>query len=173
MTKKTKSKQEKTSETKVSDGVRKAKKVSDKSGNKILVIRVRGNINLTHEVRKTFEMLNLYNKNGCVVIEDTSSMMGMVKKVKDYVTWGEITEENHKKLIEKKADLYKGRTEDSKSKIKYNKYFAYNKKKYKKFIRLSPPENGFGRKGIKISFSKGGTTGYRGEKINDLLKRMI
>jgi large subunit ribosomal protein L30 len=155
MTKKTKSKQEK------------------KTGNKIVVIRVRGKIHLTHELNKTFEMLNLYNKNGCVIIENTPSMMGMVKKVKDYVTWGEIKEENYKTLIEKKADLYKGRTEDSKSKIKYNKYFTHNKKKYKKFIRLSPPEKGFGRKGVKISFSKGGAIGYRGEKINDLLKRMI
>jgi len=155
MTKKTKSEKEK------------------KTGNKVVVIRVRGKINLTHELRKTFEMLNLYNKNGCVVIDNNPSMMGMVKKVKDYVTWGEITEENYKNLVEKKADLYKGRTEDSKLKIKYNKYFTYNKKKYKKFIRLSPPNGGFGTKGIKIGFSKGGAIGYRGEKINELLLRMI
>ena len=118
-------------------------------------------------------MLNLHNKNGCVVIDNNPSMMGMVKKVKDYVTWGEISEENYKKLIETRAELYEARLEDSKSKIKYNKYFTHNKKNYKKFIRLSPPKNGFGRAGVKSPFTRGGALGYRGEKINDLLKRMI
>ena len=43
----------------------------------------------------------------------------------------------------------------------------------KKFYRLDPPRKGFGRKGIKMAFSKGGALGYRAEKINDLVKRMM
>ena len=43
----------------------------------------------------------------------------------------------------------------------------------KKFFRLSPPRKGFGRKGIKFAFTKGGALGYRGIKINDLIKRML
>ena len=148
-------------------------KNKEQSIKKIVVIRVRGKIHLTHKLRKTFEMLNLYNKNGCVVIDSKPSLMGMVKKVKDYVTWGEITEENYKELIENKADLYGARLQDSKSIIKYNKYFTYNKKNYKKFIRLSPPKKGFGRAGVKAPFTKRGALGYRGEKINDLIKRMM
>ena len=148
-------------------------KNKEQAGKKIVVIRVRGKIHLTHELRKTFEMLNLHNKNGCVVIDNTPSKIGMVKRVKDYVTWGEITEENYKKLVETKADLYEARLEDSKGIIKYNKFFTHNKKNYKKFIRLSPPRKGFGRAGVKTPFTLRGALGYRGEKINDLLKRMI
>ena len=38
---------------------------------------------------------------------------------------------------------------------------------------LSPPRGGFERKGIKASFSDKGALGYRADKINDLLKKMM
>ena len=43
----------------------------------------------------------------------------------------------------------------------------------KPFFRLKPPEGGFERKGIKNPFSIGGALGYRKEKINQLIKKMI
>ena len=140
---------------------------------KILVVRIRGKINLSAELKSTFEMLNLHKKNWCIVIENNPSMIGLLNKVKDYVTWGEISEEGFKELVLKKGEEFKARTEDSKSKIKYTKCFSYNKKNYKKYFRLNPPRKGYGRKGIKQTFNKGGALGYRGEQINDLLQRMM
>lgn len=144
----------------------------DKS-KKIVVVRVRGNVNISEPLKRTFDMLNLHNKNWCVVLENTPSNIGMIKKVKDYVTWGEITEENYNDLFEKRGEEYKGKTEDSKSLIKYTNFITYKGKKYKKYFRLQPPEKGFGRKGIKINFNQGGALGNRKEEINDLLKRMM
>lgn len=46
-------------------------------------------------------------------------------------------------------------------------------KKIKNYFRLNSPRKGFERKGIKKPFSIGGALGYRGSKINDLIKRMI
>ena len=40
-------------------------------------------------------------------------------------------------------------------------------------FRLNPPRGGFERKGIKVSFNSGGALGYRGEKINSLIKKML
>ena len=34
-------------------------------------------------------------------------------------------------------------------------------------------KKGYGRKGIKTPFSKGGALGYRGDKINDMIQRMM
>ena len=68
---------------------------------KIAVVRVRGKINLNEGIKNTFEMLNLHNKNGCVVINNDASYMCMINKVKDYVTWGEITEETYNEMVEK------------------------------------------------------------------------
>ena len=50
---------------------------------------------------------------------------------------------------------------------------SLDKLEIKKVFRLKPPSKGFERKGIKMSFKEGGALGYRGEKINELLERMI
>jgi len=140
---------------------------------KIAIIRVRGPVDSSKEIRDTLELLRLYRKNFCVVVEDNPSFKGMINKVKDYVTFGEIDEATYKELLEKRSEDYKGREKDNKGKIDYKKYITINDKKIKPFFRLSPPKGGFGRKGIKISFTAKGALGNRKEKINDLLKRMI
>ena len=43
----------------------------------------------------------------------------------------------------------------------------------KQFFRLHPPIGGFERKGIKKPYSIGGALGYRKEKINNLIKKML
>jgi len=140
---------------------------------KIAVILVRGLIDVRKPVKDTLAMLRLTRKNHCVVIDNTPVNLGMLKKVKDYVTWGEISEEVLKELIEKRGEEYFGPETCSKGKIKYKKFFTHNNKKYKKYFRLNPPRKGFGRKGIKIPFKVGGALGYRKEKINDIIKRML
>jgi len=140
---------------------------------KLAVIRVRGNVNLKKEVKDTFSLLRLYRKNFCVVVENNDSIKGMIKKVKDYVTYGEISDETYKELIAKRGEEYKGREKDGKGKIEYKKFVSVDGKKIKPFFRLNPPLHGFGRKGIKVSFKAHGALGYRADKINDLLKRMI
>lgn len=141
---------------------------------KIAVIRVRGRINIRKQIKDTFDMLRLYNKNYCVVLESTPQNMGMINKVKDFVTCGEIEEGLFNELIAKRGEEYTGREKDSKGKIDYSrKYFEIDGRKYKKYFRLNPPKKGYGRKGTKKPFSKGGALGNRGDKINDLLKRMI
>ncbi|RLI45728.1 50S ribosomal protein L30, partial [Candidatus Bathyarchaeota archaeon] len=42
----------------------------------------------------------------------------------------------------------------------------------KPVFRLHPPKKGFKGK-VKKSYAAGGVTGYRGEAINDIIKRMI
>lgn len=140
---------------------------------KIAIIRIRGNVNLRKEIKDTFSLLRLYRKNFCIVIENNPSLIGMANKVKDYVTYGEIDDETYKLLIEKRGEEFKGREKDSKGKIEYKKFVLINGKKLKPFFRLSPPRGGFERKGIKVSFKAKGALGYRADKINDLIKRMV
>lgn len=140
---------------------------------KIAIIRVRGAVNLRREVKDTLNLLRLYRKNFCVVVEGNPSLMGMIKKVKDYVTYGEIDDATYKELVEKRGEEYKGREKDAKGRIEYKKFILIDGKKIKAFFRLNPPKKGFGRKGIKVSYKVHGALGYRADKINDLLKRMI
>ncbi|MBD3313908.1 50S ribosomal protein L30 [Candidatus Woesearchaeota archaeon] len=122
----------------------------------IALILVRGMINVKQGIKDTLKMLRLHRKNCCVVIKKTPANMGMVQKVKDYITWGEIDEATLKEMIDRRG-----------------KKNPKDPKKTKPFFRLNPPKKGFGSKGIKKTFAEKGALGYRGDKINDLIKRML
>jgi large subunit ribosomal protein L30 len=111
-------------------------------------VRVRGTTGVRFDFTKTLECLNLYKKNFCILIENTPSSKGMLQKVKDFITWGEADDAT--------IDLLKKERDEG-----------------KRFFRLSSPRKGYGRKGVKCSFTIGGALGYRGKEINSLIKRMI
>lgn len=141
---------------------------------KIAIVRVTGLVKKSNAVLSTMRMLRLYNKNYCTVVENTPAIMGMITRVKDYVTYGEMDEKTFKELVEKRGEEYSGREKDEKGKIDYSRRFIIVEgKKYKKFFRLTPPKKGYGRRGIKRAFARSGALGYRGTKINDLISRMI
>ena len=128
------------------------------NGEKIVVIRVRGLIGISKDIKDGLNMLGLYKKNYCVIVPSNPSYLGMINKVKDYVTWGNIDDETEKLLLKKRGKRIKDKE---------------GKDVMRKFFRLNSPRKGFGRKGIKLPFSVSGALGDRKEKINDLIKRMI
>ena len=138
------------------------------------IIRIRGPTGVRVDIEDTLHDLRLTKRNCCVIVPKNISYNGMVLKVKDYVTWGELGEDTYKMLMEKRAEEYKGSASDKKNKISYeSKFVDIDGKKIKKIFRLNSPRKGYGRKGIKVPFNKGGALGYRGDKINDLIMRMI
>ncbi len=157
-------------------GTEKVETVSQKSnGNtekKLAIVLVRGTVKTTRQIIDTLLMLRLYRKNHVVVVPNTPAYQGMIDTVKDYVTWGEIDEPTYKGLISKRGEEYLGRLNDAKNKYTY-KTLEVGSKKYKPYFRLNPPRKGFGRKGVKVGFNAKGALGYRGEKINDLIQRML
>ncbi|MFH1972872.1 MAG: 50S ribosomal protein L30 [archaeon] len=155
--------------------------------NRIAIVRIRGKNHLQTKVADTLKMLRLYKPNGCVVVPNNPVYIGMIKKVKDYITWGEIDKETFELLIKKRGKVTgdKSLTEEylkDKAKTSFDTFvvdFMDGKKELKEipglkpFFRLTPPSQGYERKGIKKPFSLGGALGYRKEKINVLIKRMI
>ncbi len=151
-----------------------AKENEFRTAAKLVVVRVRGMTGLRIRVADTLEMLRLYSPNYCVVVKDTPSIRGMIQKACNYVTWGEIDEETFKLLVSKRGKEYTGRISDSKGKIDYkHKFIEIDGRKIKPYFMLQPPRKGYGRKGIKVDFKIGGALGYRGRKINELIKRMV
>ncbi len=144
-----------------------------KQNNYLAVIRIRSAVNASDKVNLVLDRLRLRNKMVCSLYKDTPSIRGQIQVVKDYVTWGEITPEQLKEIIDKRGEEYKGKTEDSKKKIRYRGYLVLGNKKYKSTVRLHPPAGGFERGGIKKSFKEGGALGYRADKIFELIKRML
>ncbi|MBI2541102.1 50S ribosomal protein L30 [Candidatus Woesearchaeota archaeon] len=139
----------------------------------LAAIRIKGMVNTNRRIEDTLSMLRLYRRNYCAVAPDTHIIVGMLKKAKDCITWGEIDNDTFKMLVEKRGEEFKGTEKDSKNKIEYNDFAVIDNKKIKKYFRLNSPKKGFGRKGLKHTFKEGGALGYRGSAINDLIKRMI
>ncbi|TAL57874.1 MAG: 50S ribosomal protein L30 [Nanoarchaeota archaeon] len=140
---------------------------------RLAVIRIRGKpVGMKNEALKTLSMLRLHRNHCCAIVNDSPSMRGMLERVKDYVTYGEIDDETFNEMLTKRGELFVMRAQDSKGIIKYP-FFESGGKKYKPVFRLAPPKKGFERKGIKLPFKQGGALGNREGKINELLKRMI
>lgn len=143
------------------------------SPKQLAAIRIRGFSGVKKKVEDTLKMLRLYKKNYCCVLPNTPVYSGMLKKAKDYITWGELDDETFMVLVDRRGEEFNGRETDLKKKINYNDFFVVNNKKIKKYFRLNAPKKGFGRKGIKYPYQSGGALGYRAEAINDLIKRMV
>lgn len=154
---------------------------------RVVVIRIAGRTGVKKKIKDTLNMLRLYKKHNCIIIPNTAPFLGMLSKVKEHVTWGELDEKTCLELFKKRGKLAKKKSlteEYIKEKVKidiptFAKEFMEFKKELKDvpglklFFKLKPPEGGFERKGIKQPFSMGGVLGYRMEKINELLMRML
>lgn|SRR3989344_2043819 len=113
---------------------------------KIAIIRIRGRVKLRKDIAETFARLKLGRKYSCIVLEKpTKEQLGMIKVLRDFTAYGNINEETYKKLVEKRAT------------------------KIKDFFRLHPARGGIN---AKLHFPKG-VLGDNGDKINDLIVRML
>jgi len=149
------------------------------------VVKVRGTIRAKREARETLEMLRLSKTNHAVLVDNRPSFIGMLYRVQNYVTWGEISKEIVALLLKKRGRLAGGKklTDESVGKLGYESIdaladgIASCKAEYRKLpnvrpvFKLHPPKKGFKGK-TKKSYVAGGEAGYRGEAINDLIKRM-
>ena len=151
---------------------------------KIAAIRIRGTVNVEKTIKDTLTMLRLEHPHHCVVIDDRESYRGMLQKVKDYVTFGEIDKETFTNLLlkwgrtpgDERIDKTYIKKKTGKSVTTFvNKFFKsevdLDELGIKKVFRLHPPRKGY--KGIRLGYNQGGSLGYRGEKMVFLLKRII
>ncbi|MEM5793856.1 MAG: 50S ribosomal protein L30 [Candidatus Aenigmatarchaeota archaeon] len=149
----------------------------------LAVVRIRGKAR--KEIEDTLQMLRLKRVNNCVILPENDSFKGMIQKVKDFVTWGEIDRETLVELLKKRLRTLGDKRVDEKvlkeitnfdnfedfaSALLEGKIKLKDFEKLKPVFRLTPPSKGF--KSVKEHFPKG-DLGYRGKEINELLKRMI
>lgn len=140
------------------------------------VIRLRGTVTARKEAIATLRMLRLNRKMHCVIIPDTPSYVGMIQAAKDYITWGEISMEMLQKLVEKRGRKIGDKKLTTEGEVKATiKLLSEGKglkgTEIKPVFRLIPAKGGF-KFSIKQNYPRG-EIGYRGEKINELLEKMI
>ena len=154
------------------------------------IIRIRGTVDVPPDVEYTLKLLRLHKKFHCVLYpSNLPGIDGMLHKVKDWVTWGEIDKETLVKLLrirgripgnKQLTDEYvreklklKGGIEELAEKILKGEIQLHKIENIiKPVFRLHPPRGGF-KRSTKKPYKSDGELGYRGKEINKLIERML
>ena len=138
----------------------------------IAVIRISGMVKTSPETEETLFRMRLRRKYAVVLLQENNENMKLLKKVRNSIAYGKISDEALSELIEKRGQLI-----DKKKKINAKDIAKQLDKKsledfgLKPFFRLHPPRGGIDSK---THAGKGkGVLGDNKEKINDLIRRML
>ncbi len=150
----------------------------------IAVVRIKGNVNVRKELKDTLKMLRLDAPNRCIVIKENPSQMGMIRKVRDLVTFGTIDIDVFTKMMEKRGRIEGDKRLDKRT-VKETGYDSIetlakdifegkismkNVPKLKPVFRLTPPSKRF--KSTKLHYPQG-DLGDRKDSMKELIERMI
>ncbi len=149
------------------------------------VVQVRGVVNTRRDIKVTLKMLRQHHINHCVLVTDTPENLGMIRKVKDYVAYGEVDAATIETLLRTRGRVI-GDSALTDEYVKSNSAFgnisdfakalASGESRLKDIpglkpvLRLHPPRKGY--KTTKRTFNQGGALGYYGQEINTLLYKM-
>ena len=152
----------------------------------LAVLRLRGSVSISRELERAFALMHLTRKFSVTLMRESPSNLGMIRKIKDYATWGEASPKIISQLIQQRGYL-KGNQRVTDEAVEERlghesieqlgtalhelKANLWRLPDLKPVFRLHPPKGGF-HGSIKKPYPKG-ELGYRGEKINDLLAKMI
>ncbi len=149
------------------------------------LVQVRGIVDTRREIKETLKMLRLHHINHCVLVPETPEYIGMVRKVKDYIAFGEVNAGTLATILATRGRLTGNKhltDEYVKSTTKYatiaelaaaiiaGEIRMKDVPELKPVLRMHPPRKGY--KITKRTFNQGGALGYYGLEINDLLIKM-
>ncbi len=152
----------------------------------LVVVKVRGTVSAQREARETLDLLHLGHTNHAILIDSRPAYKGMLQRVNSYITYGEPTKETVALMLQKRARLAgdKKLTGEYLQKVGYQSIdelaqaIVECKAQWAKLpdveprFKLHPPSKGYKGK-TKRGYRAGGEAGYRGEAINELVKRTV
>jgi len=150
-----------------------------------LVVRIKGQVDVPHWAKTTLKLLKLEKKYRATIIPAKENTLGMLNKVKHYVSWQEIDSTLAKELLDKKArksGYRKVTPEDLKeigfasldelaSSLADGKSSLSKLKPLKPWFALSPPRHGF-KRSTKKMYGQKGVLGHN-KDLSILVRNMI
>jgi len=151
----------------------------------LIVIRIRGTVNIRYDVRKTFELLKLKRRYSATIVPMNDYYLGMLNLAKDQIAWGELNFATAKLLITKRGKTSFGKPVDE-STAKAEGFESLDKmvngivdgsvqmnklKTIKHYFNLAPPRGGF-KRSTKKPYKVGGVLAEN-KDILSLVSRMI
>ena len=141
----------------------------DKPRKCLVAVRIRGMSDISQEIKDTMTMLRLTRNCHATLLDNRPAYNGMLRKSKDYLTWGEVSQENVTLLLKKRGKLVgdKELTDEYAKELDYKSLDDLAEAIYKVEVefsslpdvkpvfRLRPPKKGFKGK-VKKSFAVGG-----------------
>ena len=150
------------------------------------VIQLRGEVNMSQDVRDTLKMLNLHSTNHVTFVPETDTYRGMITKVNDYVAFGEPSADVVATLIERRGEADEGDADVDDAWVADNTDYddiaslaealvdeetTLREQGLSPVVRLHPPRGG--HDGIKHPVVEGGQLGrHSTDEIDSLLEAM-
>lgn len=131
----------------------------------VAAVRIRGRVGVRAATAETLARLRLGKPNACALIRANAAYMGMLKKCNNYIQYGEIDNATLEKLLGKHASGV-----DAKA-VLDGSYSLQELRKSMPFM-LHGPRHGY-RRSTKKGYAQGGSLGYAGAAINELITRMV
>ena len=155
----------------------------------LLAIRLMGEFGTPYTFGTALTSLHLRRKFNAVLVENKPESIGMLRKVKDYVTWGDVGTNEVATLFRERGEFSGGEPmTDETVKKRYGEASVHDLASslikgrinlrtlwqggLNPVFRLHPPSGGFGGS-IKRAYSSRGELGNRGHEIAGLLTRMV
>src|SRR3989344_6177905 len=111
------------------------------------IIRLRGSVKINRDIKYALGLVRLNRKNHCILLNENENNIGMINKIKDYITWGQIDDETLNRLIIKRGRKIGNEilTEEESGRIADELKSGKNLKTLgmKPVFRLTPPSGGF------------------------------
>lgn len=150
-----------------------------------LVVRMHGQINVPHWATNTLNLLKLEKKFRATIVPAKENTLGMLNKVKHYISWQEADAEIAKELLSKKARKagYKKVTNEDITQLGFKSIdelaasiiegkSTMNKiQPIKPWFALSPPRKGF-KRSTRKTYGEGGVLGQN-KDLSNLVRSMI
>lgn len=151
----------------------------------VLVVRIKGQADCPYWATTTMQLLNLEKKYRATIIPSKDTTMGMLNKVKHYVSWHEVDVPLAKELLEKKARKsgYKKVNSDDLAAIGFKtvdelatslaegKTSLSKLSPLKPWFALAPPRHGFKRSTKKL-YGQKGILG-KNKELSTIVRNMI
>jgi len=150
------------------------------------IVQLRGEVNMSQDVRDTLKMLNLHSTNHVTFVPETDTYRGMITKVNDYVAFGEPSVETVATLLRRRGEPETGDGDiddawvadttdyddvDALAEALVDEETTLRDEGLAPVVRLHPPRGG--HDGIKHPVVEGGQLGtHETEDIDALLEAM-
>jgi len=153
--------------------------------NAYLIVRIKGQADVPHWATTTMTLLKLDKKYRATILPAKDNTLGMLNKVKHYISWIELDTDLAKELLDKKARKsgYQKITPEDLKELGFNTVEDLAKalsdgtatlsklKPLKPWFALSPPRHGFKRSTKKL-YGQKGVLGSNKE-LGTIVRRMI